>query len=355
MKVVSLLLLAVALLAQSTPQFNDELTQGKAAFKASRYAEASAHFQRATELDPSNLEAQLSLATAYMIRWVPGVDSSENQRNHDLAVTQFRGALDKDPKNSIALASLASIAYNSSVYASPEQRSNALDEAISWNQRRIDANPNEPEAYYYLGVIAWMKAFPPIQQARIEAKMKPSDPGPLTDLNARIDLQTRYSETIASGIANLRKCLELDGQNGDAMSYLNLLLRKKADLEDSTEVAEADTVEANDWSQKSLDIKKAKASRPRQTDGSSVSPDLLSPGTTPLVLVPPPPPSTSIHSDRVRIGGQVAEANLIRKVPPVYPSLAQSAGVQGSVEFTVVISPEGDVESMQLVRGHRCW
>jgi protein TonB len=54
----------------------------------------------------------------------------------------------------------------------------------------------------------------------------------------------------------------------------------------------------------------------------------------------------------VKIGGQVAEANLIRRVQPVYPPLAKSARVSGTVEFTAVISKEGNIENLQLVRGH---
>jgi protein TonB len=54
----------------------------------------------------------------------------------------------------------------------------------------------------------------------------------------------------------------------------------------------------------------------------------------------------------VRVGGRVAEANLIRRVQPVYPPLAKAARVQGTVEFTAVISKEGNIENLQLVRGH---
>jgi protein TonB len=54
----------------------------------------------------------------------------------------------------------------------------------------------------------------------------------------------------------------------------------------------------------------------------------------------------------VQIGGRVAEANLIRKVQPVYPPLAKSARVQGTVEFTATISKEGNIENLTLVRGH---
>ena len=44
---------------------------------------------------------------------------------------------------------------------------------------------------------------------------------------------------------------------------------------------------------------------------------------------------------RVRIGGQVAQANLISKKQPVYPPEAKADGVQGTVELEAVISREG--------------
>jgi TonB family protein len=55
---------------------------------------------------------------------------------------------------------------------------------------------------------------------------------------------------------------------------------------------------------------------------------------------------------RIRIGGNVQAANLIKKVTPVYPPLAKQARVQGTVRFTVILSKEGDVMNMQLVSGH---
>jgi protein TonB len=54
----------------------------------------------------------------------------------------------------------------------------------------------------------------------------------------------------------------------------------------------------------------------------------------------------------VAIGGRVAEANLIRRVQPVYPPLAKSARVQGTVEFTAIIGKDGNIQNLKLVRGH---
>ena len=55
---------------------------------------------------------------------------------------------------------------------------------------------------------------------------------------------------------------------------------------------------------------------------------------------------------RVRIGGGVSEANVIHRVQPLYPPLARSTHVEGTVEFTATISKEGTIENLQLVRGH---
>lgn len=44
---------------------------------------------------------------------------------------------------------------------------------------------------------------------------------------------------------------------------------------------------------------------------------------------------------RIRVGGQVAQSNLVTKVNPVYPMAAKKAGVQGTVEIAATISKEG--------------
>jgi TonB family protein len=63
------------------------------------------------------------------------------------------------------------------------------------------------------------------------------------------------------------------------------------------------------------------------------------------------PPAQNMDNAE-RIGGAVAEANLVKKVEPVYPELARSARIQGTVEFTAVIGEDGKIISLQLVRGH---
>jgi hypothetical protein len=53
------------------------------------------------------------------------------------------------------------------------------------------------------------------------------------------------------------------------MSYVNLLLREKAAIEDTPDAAKADIAQAEDWSNKSLDMKKTKAARPQKSTQAS--------------------------------------------------------------------------------------
>lgn len=243
----------------------DEMNKGVQAYRANHYPEAVNHFKQAVEYDPTNQNAQLYLATSYMIQWIPGAESPDNKKNYDMARKTFEEVLKKDPKNSLALASMASMAYNAASSGSPDQKAAALEEAKKWNERRIEVNPNDAEAYYYLGVIDWAEAFPALQTARVQERMNPDDPGPIKNPKVREELKAKYEKMIEEGINNLKKCLSIDKENEDAMSYLNLLLRKKADLEDSPEASKADIAQAEDWSNKSLDVRRIKATRPAPT------------------------------------------------------------------------------------------
>jgi len=260
--IVSLFAGLVLLTGCTKLESRDQMNQGVKAYKNNKYADAVKHFKQAVQLDPSNQNAQLYLATSYMIQWVPGADNPDNQKNYNAAKQEFQTVLQKDPANNLALASMASMAYMSASSGTQDQKTAALEEARKWNDRRIEVDPKDAEAYYYIGVIDWAEAFTPIQTERVNEKINANDPGPLKEGKPKEDLKAKYQKTIDSGIDALKKCLTYDSENEDAMSYMNLLLRKKADLEDSPDAAKADIAQAEDWSNKSIDMKRIKASRP---------------------------------------------------------------------------------------------
>jgi tetratricopeptide (TPR) repeat protein len=258
----------IALTGCAKLQSRDQMNQGVQAFRNNHYPDAVKHFKEAVRLDPSNMNAQSYLATSYFIQWVPGADSPDNKKNYEMAEQEFQNILKKDPTNSQALASMANMAYNSAQSGTPEQRKAAFNEARKWNERRIEVDPKDAEAYYYLGVIDYYDALQDLQTARVTEKMSPNDPGPLKDAKVRAELAEKYGKSVDNGIDQLKKALAIDKENEDAMSYLNLLLREKAYLSDSPDEAKALTAQANDWMEKSINMKRIKASRPQKTQAS---------------------------------------------------------------------------------------
>jgi len=247
----------------------DELNKGVQAYKNQKYPAAIEHFQQAVNLDPTSKNARLYLAISYMIQWVPGADSPDNKKNYDMAVKTFDDILKEDPANELALAYMANMAYQKAATGTDEQKRVAFEEAKKWNQRRVEVNPKESEADYYLGVIDWSEAFPDIRNARADLKMKPDDPGPLKDPKVRAQLKEKYGAMVEEGLNDLKKTLQIDPKNEDAMSYMNLLLREKADLEDTLEAAKADIAEAETWANKSLEVRRWKASQPAKKEATS--------------------------------------------------------------------------------------
>ncbi|MGA3190434.1 MAG: hypothetical protein ABSF22_25290, partial [Bryobacteraceae bacterium] len=91
----------------------DDINKGIASFRNAKYGDAVEKFKEAAALDPSNENARLYLATAYMSQWIPGADSPENLGYASMAQEEFNKVLEKNPNDTTALASLASIAYMS--------------------------------------------------------------------------------------------------------------------------------------------------------------------------------------------------------------------------------------------------
>lgn len=257
--VVVLAIAAMTVLATSCEKLKarDQLNKGVQAYKNAQYPQAVERFKTAVELDPKFATARLYLATAYMMQYIPGAESPENMQMANAAQDQFQKVLDQDPKNELAIASIASLLFN-------EKK---LDDAKVWYEKLVAANPKNKEAYYTLGVIAWTKAFQPRMEARAKLGMKPEDPGPIKDKKVREELAAKNGPIIDEGIKNLDKAVQLYPEYDDAMAYLNLLYRERADLEDSVEAYKKDTETADNYVQKSLETRKIKAERKPTSGG----------------------------------------------------------------------------------------
>jgi len=63
----------------------------------------------------------------------------------------------------------------------------------------------------------------------------------------------------------------------------------------------------------------------------------------------PPPPKPS--QQRVRIGGNVQAAKMVRQIQPLYPQIAKTAHVQGTVILHAIIAKDGTVQELQYISG----
>jgi len=248
MRTLALLLFATALAAQDPVDFPGWMQRGVNEFQAARYPAAVVAFERAVAIDPSNANAQLYLASAHMQQFVPGVESPENARLAEAARTHFRRVLDLDRSNAIALASIASLFLNQKKW----------DDALQWYEKLVAVEPNNADAHYSMGFAAWSKWYPAYRKARANLGMRQEDPGPIKDAAVRANLAARYGPVIERGLRALDKALKINPQYDEAMVYMNLLIRERADLRKTAEEYKRDVATADGWATKALAIKKAK-------------------------------------------------------------------------------------------------
>jgi hypothetical protein len=62
-------------------------------------------------------------------------------------------------------------------------------------------------------------------------------------------------------------------------------------------------------------------------------------------------PESLQTATRIRVGGNVQQAQLIKKTIPVYPLEAKAIGLQGTVRFSAVIDKDGSIADLSLVSG----
>ena len=65
---------------------------------------------------------------------------------------------------------------------------------------------------------------------------------------------------------------------------------------------------------------------------------------------PPPPPPPKAKGP-IRVGGNVQQANLLRQVQPIYPPIAKTAHISGTVVLHAIISKDGTIEQLEYISG----
>ncbi len=257
-RVLALVLVGLVLFSTagcSKLRARDQLNKGVQAYKNTHYEEAIGHFQQAVELDPTLTNARLYLATALANQYIPGADNPENTKVAEQAIDEFKKVLDMNPPREQKVNSLKGIA---SLYFNMKK----LDQAKEYHRKVIELDPNDPETYYSIGVIDWTETYQPRMTKRAELGLKNEDALPVKDKKACATLRDKNIPNIQEGIDSLNKALELRKDYDDAMAYMNLMYRERADVQcDDPAARAADLKAADEWVDKTLAEKKAKAEK----------------------------------------------------------------------------------------------
>ena len=241
-------------------QARDQLNKGVNAYKSAKYEDAINHFQQAVNLDPSYAPAQLYLATAYAQSVVPDLTTPENLKNAQMAINGFMKVYDKDPKDISSIKGIAALYLNIGKY----------DEAKAWQLKVIAVDPKDAEAHYTVGYIDWRQAYRNAVQVLTSVGMTDAGDGnPKLPKAACQKIQQQNTALVTEGLQYMQQALDIRPNYDDAMSYMNLLNRRKADLECGNDAArKADLQAAIDWNSKAMGTRKAnEEKKARQTPG----------------------------------------------------------------------------------------
>lgn len=254
----------------------DQLNKGVQAYKSMHYEQAIENFKTASSLDPSLPLARLYLATAYANSYVQGVDTPENNQFAEQAIANFKQVIDgtPPPPKATKIASLkgiASILFNQATALVNEKNFTAgaakLEEAKDYQKKIIAEQPDDAEAHYSIGVIDWTLTYKPRMDMRAQLHLTDASQ-PIKDPKACQDLKTKNEPFVTEGIDELQKGMDARKDYDDAMAYMNLMYREKADIECGDLAArQADLKEADGWVQKTMDTKKAKSEKQSQQGG----------------------------------------------------------------------------------------
>jgi tetratricopeptide (TPR) repeat protein len=248
----------------------DQLNKGVKAYKDNHYEQAITHFQNAVNLDPALINARMYLATAYVSQFIPGIDSPENLRTAQQAIDEYQKVIDANPSRDQKVNSAKGIAY---LYLNEKK----WDDAKKYYRMASDLDPNDAEPYYSVGVIDWSACYQPRMEERAKLGMKPDEHLSAKNKDQKKlceELKVKNGPAIQEGIDSLDKAIKLREDYDDAMAYMNLMYRERADVECDDEAARAaDLKTADGWVDKAMQAKQARAAKAAAAQGGQVTMD----------------------------------------------------------------------------------
>jgi len=246
----ALLLLLASTVGCSKLRARDQLVKGVQSFKAGQFERAVDHFQQSVTLDPNYDTAHLYLAAAYASQVVPNLDTPDNLKVAQKAIDSFNYVLQQKPDDLDALRQIASIYFNIKQY----------DKTKEYENKVISLDPsNSSEAHDMIAVIDFTRAIK--NEGQILGAAGVTDDGQGTPKKSKdvcLKLQAANQPLVDEAITNLNQAVQINPTYGDAMDYLNLTYRRKANIDCGDDnLRKQDVSTADQWTQKAMGARKA--------------------------------------------------------------------------------------------------
>ena len=200
----------------------DQINKGVGAFKNAQYEEAIGHFQEAIRLDPKLPQAKLYLGTAYSYLVVPNATDDANLKTANNAIGIFKEYLSANPGDKNSLQQLASIYRNIKQPVLSKQ----------YELQVIQVDPKDAEAHYSIGSADFAEAYNNSVKLLGEDGLKDDGTGNLKmSKGACAKIKAANTATVTDGVQHLDEAVKLRNDYDDALGYLNLIYRQKADID----------------------------------------------------------------------------------------------------------------------------
>ena len=175
---------------------------------------------------------------------------------------RFQRGPRQEPNDLDALRQIASIQRNIKHF----------DEAKATEQKIISLAPNDAEANYTIGVIDWTQAYKNAVQILGEQNLQDDGNGNVKMNKATCaKIKAANQPLVDEAMKYLQRAVEINPNYDDAMQYLNLSYRRKADLECPNDAARKDDLaQADQWVQKAIGARKANEAAKEKKAGGGV-------------------------------------------------------------------------------------
>ncbi|HEY3176008.1 MAG TPA: tetratricopeptide repeat protein [Candidatus Polarisedimenticolia bacterium] len=279
-RLLSLFLLGAVALSSAAGctniQVRRAMNKGVNAFKSKEFEQALGHFKQAAAIDSSYAEAYLDMGLTYMEMYEPGSEHPKDKEYADGAIQAFKKNIELEPDNEKVKEYLVNVCklanrvpeaidffmadYNRNPndvnlvrkMANLYSMAGMTDKMIEWYEKAQELDPGNPESHYSVGVSCWARSYN-------------SPYMPYEERMAMLD----------KGQAALEKALGLRKEYFEALSYLSLLYRQKAQYDISPAQAVTWRQKADELLAKAMELRnrqlKAQADSAAAAGGGSPS------------------------------------------------------------------------------------